>query len=773
MNKDMRPSFSRQARRLVLLGIAFSTVALAIWILFAWVNTPSRSPTEHQTRAESTPIVPAAPARETDELVREAVRDEQSDTHGSLVVATQYDDGTKAVGIGLTLQLPDTGARIAAQRARTDAEGNCLFTRVAPGTWWLRSDLADAGSTASVVVHAGEPTHHRLVLPVALRVRGHVLDQDGVAVAGAVIILAPPTTFDHDPREVAVTDVFGAFALVSGMTPSLIGARAAGHAPSPLQVLEGRTGSVVEGVVLRLSKQAGAIRGQLRGPDGKPVEAATVRVGDGRLLTAKDTAPPVQAQVESDENGVFVVEGVATGSHAVAVRKLGLATWHGSCEVAVGQTTTLDVRLLDGGRVVGVVRKPDGQPIGEVIVTTGGAGDLAFTQMVTLADGAYGFEDLAPGEHVVMARHREYGVTFVEVHCEDGREVVQDIELKPGNVVHGRVLLMDGTPTHAHVRASQEEPKSWGWDGFARQSDGRFWIAGAPEGLVNIVVSGRELVERQFRRIDPAKGEVELRVELKPEPTARIRGTVLKPDGQPVFFGDVAAMATNGPYRKVRATSNKVLPPNGTFELGPIPPDTYEVQIDCSGFPKYFSERRTLAPHEHWDLGIVQLESPGWIRTTFPAGQPDNLRVEVWGDRREWLGDISSSGLSPPLSAGRYVLRVSAPGHGEFGRAVELARGETVEVELAMSQGFSCRLELRRTDARRWQRMFVEVGRAGEAGSYRPRVFPELETVYVDERTLRSGPHEVRVEIEGRTIVTPIVVETREDVQVFSIAIDG
>lgn len=755
--------------------LAVAIGALMTWILFGRGDGPVSPAVEAETGTESQVSVPAEPIQSTANPVREAVRAERGDLHGSLAVAVQYDDGTIAVDVGLSLQAPGSEVRVGLQRARTDAQGNCVFLRVVPGTWWLRSDLAGVGPTSRVVVDAGETTHHRLVLPVQLRIRGHVLDQAGIPIAGARIILAPPSTHGHDACEVAVTNLVGAFALVSGMNPSMIGARAAGHTPSPLQLVEGQTGSFVDGVVLRLSNRAGELHGQVRGPGGQLIEAATVRVGDGRMDAIRPTdgtAPPVPTQVESDESGAYVADGIAPGSHAVVVRKLGFATWRGRCEIEVGQTTTLDVQLLEGGRVSGVVRIPGGQPISDATVTNGGIGDLAFTKVVTQADGKYGFDDLEPGECMITAVHREYGQTFVKVQCEDGKEVVQDIELQPGIVVHGRVLSMDGKPTFAHVSAFQQEPKPWGWDAWARRSDGRFWIAGAPAGLVHMLVTGPSIVDREFRRIDPTQGEVVLHVEVKPEPTAMIRGTVLDPDGKPVFLGEVAALAMEGP-RKVRVKSDKVRPPTGTFELGPMPSDTYEVRIDCSGFPKYFSERRTLLPYQEWDLGTVQLEKPGWIRATFPAGRPDELRIEIWGDRREWLGDITSSGLSPPLAAGRYVLRVHAPGHGEFARAVELGRGQTAEVEITMVQGFACRLELQRTDASRWQRMFVEVARTGEAGSYRPRVFPESETVFVDERTLRPGPHEVRVEIDGRTVITPIVVEERQDVQVFSIAIDG
>jgi len=767
------------ARKLVLPVFVVALSALVAWSLFVRGDGPFRqhlSPAvELEAGTEARVSAPAELSQSTANPVREAVLTERGDMHGGLAVAVQYDDGTSAVDVGLSLQAPGSGVIVGLQRARTDAQGNCVFARVAPGTWWLRSDLAGVGPTSRVVVHADETTHHRLVLPVQLRIRGHVLDLAGVPIAGARIILAPPATLDHDACEVAVTNLVGAFAVVSGMNPSMIGARAAGHAPSPLQFLEGHTGSVVDGVVLRLSNRAGEIQGHVRGPGGQPIEAATVRIGDGRMDAIQPTdgfAPPVPAQVESDESGAYVADGIASGSHAVVVRKLGFATWRGRCEVQPGQTTTLDVQLLEGGRVSGVVRIPGGQPISDATVTTGGIGDLAFTKMVTQADGKYGFDDLEPGECVITAAHREYGQTFVKVQCDDGKKVVQDIELQPGIVVHGRVLSMDGKPILAHVSAFQQEPKPWGWDALARRSDGRFWIAGAPAGLVHMRVDGPSIVDREFRRIDPTQGEVVLHVEVKPEPTAMIRGTVLDPDGKPVFLGDVTALTMEGP-RKVRVVSGKVRSPSGTFELGPMPPDTYEVRIDCSGFPKYSSEPRTLLPYQEWDLGTVQLVKPGWIRATFPAGRPDELRIEIWGDRREWLGDIASSGLSPPLTAGPYVLRVHAPGHGEFARAVELAPGATAEVEIAMVRGFACRLELQRTDASRWQRMFVEVARAGETGSYRPRVFPESETVFVDERTLRSGPHKVRVAIEGRTILAPIVVEERQDVQVFSIAIDG
>ena len=95
------------------------------------------------------------------------------------------------------------------------------------------------------------------------------------------------------------------------------------------------------------AQATGAISGRITEAGGTPIAGAQVVLNGGQLGTL------------SNDVGMYTLRGVAPGSHAVLIERIGFSTYTGQVTVTAGRTATLDVELemaaveLDGLTVIG------------------------------------------------------------------------------------------------------------------------------------------------------------------------------------------------------------------------------------------------------------------------------------------------------------------------------------------------------------------------------------------------------------------------------------
>src|SRR5262249_29206538 len=155
-----------------------------------------------------------------------------------------------------------------------------------------------------------------------LTVTGIVVDAAGVPVRNALVEVGMPGRADADLEPLATTGADGRFAVRGAPTWCVLGARAAGHASSPLRDLNGKDGNTAE-VRLDLGRDGGMVDGMVAAPDGRPVATAVAIVGGGRpsgIVTGRDGAPPIPALVRTDDAGKFHAVGVPAGDQPMQAR---------------------------------------------------------------------------------------------------------------------------------------------------------------------------------------------------------------------------------------------------------------------------------------------------------------------------------------------------------------------------------------------------------------------------------------------------------------------
>ncbi|MFG2138893.1 MFS transporter [Streptomyces sp. NPDC048650] len=192
----------------------------------------------------------------------------------------------------------------------------------------------------------------------------------------------------------AVAQANGSYVLSApGAGSYVLIAAADGHQPQASTVVVGETPF---GYDILLSGTSG-LGGQVRSAvDGRPV--------DGAMVVVTDVRGEVLATGRTNAEGYFAFDELAPGTFTLAVNAANYRPAALPVEVGGQGTTRIEVELLSGARVQGVVRAganrialPDAR-----VTLVDAAGNVVATS-TTGEDGAYAFTDLDAGDYTVIA----------------------------------------------------------------------------------------------------------------------------------------------------------------------------------------------------------------------------------------------------------------------------------------------------------------------------------------------------------------------------------
>ncbi|UQA94170.1 MFS transporter [Streptomyces halobius] len=192
----------------------------------------------------------------------------------------------------------------------------------------------------------------------------------------------------------AVSGANGSYALnAPGAGSYVLIAAADGHQPQASTVV---VGEQPLGYDILLSGTSG-LAGQVRSaPTGAPV--------DGAMVVVTDVRGEVLATGKTGAEGYFAFDELATGTFTVAVNAADFRPAALPVEVGGQGTTHVEVELLSGARVQGVVRAgAHRRPLPDARVTLVDAAGNVVATSTTGEDGAYAFTDLDAGDYTVIA----------------------------------------------------------------------------------------------------------------------------------------------------------------------------------------------------------------------------------------------------------------------------------------------------------------------------------------------------------------------------------
>ncbi|MFD8543411.1 MFS transporter [Streptomyces sp. NPDC059649] len=255
----------------------------------------------------------------------------------------------------------------------------------------------DGGHTPSWAQPAGQPLQGFAsagggdAVPAGPSLHGFVRNAEGHPVPRSAV-----TLISLGGRQLgrAVAQANGSYVLnAPGAGSYVLIAAADGHQPQASTVV---VGDQPYGYDILLSG-TGGLGGQVRSAvTGEPVADAMVVVTDVR--------GEVLATGRTGAEGHFSFDELAPGTFTVAVNATGYRPAALPVEVGGQGTTRIEVELLSGARVQGVVRAgADRHPLSDARVTLVDAAGNVVATSTTGEDGAYAFTDLDAGDYTVIA----------------------------------------------------------------------------------------------------------------------------------------------------------------------------------------------------------------------------------------------------------------------------------------------------------------------------------------------------------------------------------
>ena len=456
------------------------------------------------------------------------------------------------------------------------------------------------------------------------------------------------------------------------------------------------------------------------------------RASSGAVLTRFDLCldlkhgtynyvPPDFREVETDEDGWFLMEDVVARKHTLYVSARGHALGKvDDVEVRPGETTEVTVDLPRGFKVRGkVVSRAGGRPVPDAIVfserdlipssvatdTAAGYRPIARATRTGL-DGSFVLEDLTEGTHRLSAVHKDHAPgsnPSVKVGRDSGDETVV-IELPAGATLHGHCFTKDGLPDEGALvlviplmdpNTRKKPPLRSTCD-----AEGAYEIKHIPPGfllVMRMAEDGRmpDMKQHTFR-----DGQV---VELnfgEPGKGATLEGRVLAGDGTPITDRMVVLMSTE-PTNGIPLFYQGTVGADGTYSISGIKGGDYSIMLAAAGRGSDFAGSEAIRIPNGGKiikdiiarggdlLGRVVSKSGGAPITkgdvTLLRADPDAENGFAFVGRADLKPD--GTFFIPNVPEGSYMVSISGEGHGQKtlndvridpGRATDLGTIEMV-----------------------------------------------------------------------------------------------
>ncbi|MFQ5748789.1 MAG: collagen binding domain-containing protein, partial [Planctomycetota bacterium] len=680
----------------------------------------------------------------------------------TLVEGQETDLGDIRLPAGLTLQVrvteedgttPIPGARVQFHRGSRDTsilgslrswkepgqpvadpQGRVTIAALPPGPVSLQ--VGASGHARREVGLQLEKNGQEEVVPLApdVGIRGMVLDQaGGKPVAGAEILPRPGqddrrlpglgglSGNDSRTAESAEDGTFGFRGLSAGhWTLTVTHPDYADRISEPIRV---GPGLPEPEVTLHLSRGATLHILALDG-EGNPQPGAVVSTFSfgGSAPKGDSTGPDGRVTFEhlaADTYMVSLLPGLGPDSPEDASR---LAQGDLSGFKMTSKTVTLEenqeLEVVLGGEsdfatLQGYVTRR-GEPLEGLNVMIYGEGFSNMQMESTGENGAYEFQDVAPGNYLIFAGKVQFGGGSGwsgSLTVPEGGGIVQhDVELPAASI---RVRVLDagsgeplaGIPILLRTTGGEQgtggtsSSDAKGEAVFDFLAPGRYTVA-AGQAAMPIFPSGKGRASRMAGPVTISEDQDEEQtVEIRLEKEARLRVTVTDTRGDPVAGAGVFFLDPSG--QPLSAFSLKSTDARGIVELGALPPGPGRVLARKEGAGQVETEVR-LQSGETTEVPLtLEAGTMVYVQVTDKEGKPATGIQAILLDARgaplsllySGVAAATQAGLSflkggeqkiGPVPPGTYSVLLAKPGGGRKTHTVEIPRG-TPEMHLTLA----------------------------------------------------------------------------------------
>ncbi len=415
------------------------------------------------------------------------------------------------------------------------------------------------------------------------------------------------------------------------------------------------------------------VRGVVQDASAAPIAGVEVRADAGAMYSLPLTA----GQTYTDAEGRFELRGLVARPQTLSARLDGYLE---------GRSTELDLQeggaeedlviVLDEGLVLaGVLRMPDGSPAEDARISLVPFDPSHAWELIersrssagaarSAPDGTFRIESLHPGEYSLYAsREGPEGVALsARATGLAAGDPDLDLSLSPCVTYAGRVVDDAGAPVDAfEVEARRADWPRW-MEGPSAEVSARFDGAAGRFDLSTLDAGTWEVSIEAAGHLWSGQREVVVPA-VDGEPfvltrTARLSGTVLDPNGEPVVGAEVrASLDSQGGRSAVTETDAQ-----GRFELDSVGPGALSLEASSDDWAPSRSGHLDSEPgseHRDWTLHLTRGGAVGGV-VFDSAGVPDvgrSIGVQSqFGDVREAFSDDSGSFLVEHLAPGVYQV---------------------------------------------------------------------------------------------------------------------
>jgi|CXWL01.1.fsa_nt_gi protocatechuate 3,4-dioxygenase beta subunit len=587
-----------------------------------------------------------------------------------------------------------------------DVDGRFRLPRLPPGR--VRITVVAAGlrpwRSEPLTLEVGvvpEPLAVRLV--PGLSVTGRVRAATGGALAGVNVELRADDSDAGQPLDSATSMYADQMATPAVTTRDDGSYRLDGLAPGPTRLAFAKAGYLPQVKPVEVGQAGATLDVELA--TGRRL-VGSVRDTEGRGLADAyvSSAGSDDADYQStntDEDGGFVLTGLAAGGTTVSVAKQGFRA-RDVPDVDPATVPRLDVVLerLATGVVVGTLSGGDDDWTARQVSIQGEDGSASGP---IDAQGAFRVAEVPAGPVKVVAEvwgERHSRSATVDAEVEPGGETRVELRLDDGSTVSGRVTRAGEPVANANVRLYR---RGGGSDtGTSTDADGRYELAGVEDGTWGIAVATRD--RRGAQAVIEVAGATIYDVELD---AATLVGRVVERDSGEGLGGVAISFETNDPrLRDLVDAGGTRTRSDGTFRVANMPAGSWTVVAELA------SHGQARATAEVPDSGEVEveltLEQNDGLLVTLVDGRRGRA-MQGWVVARATDGSVVYDGVPRregdavrlPIAAGSYLISASATGFAtrtvpasvpSSGLRMTLSPGGTLVVRTATSSSRLARL---------------------------------------------------------------------------------
>jgi protocatechuate 3,4-dioxygenase beta subunit len=561
----------------------------------------------------------------------------------------------------------------------------------------------------------------RIVATRGTAIEGHVNDAQGAPVAGAKVIASFRNEAGSRRRE-TTTDEEGRFRLAGlGGERVAVAVEADGFLREEMSGVDpGRTD------VDFWLEATGGVEGSVRAANEPADGDGSEGLGWFRVIaypTAADASPTQPRPTSNnfrDDEGAYVLDGLAAGTYTVEARAKGLApARREEVRVVAGETTEVPTLVLREGLTLRgrVVMSDDEMPVEdarvEIVGEDGVAGYIAVAlgSASTDADGSFEIEGLEEGARTLRAEHPGFAASEQRVQLSGdppNEDVV--VQLSGGGTLEGTVRRSDTTPAEGRTvmvalggqvaDARRAETDKDGTYRFRRLRPGRYQVM--------LISSGGAAPKLDAKTATIEDDETTV-VDFDEGASIVVSGRVLRGDDPVPHARLLFVPAGGGVAPEISGVTDADA--NGAYEVGLDEPGAYTVMVGL-GDSGGNSTTRIEVPDDSYVTRDIRLEVDGvsgivlddrdgspvagaevTARADTGAGNGlDGLRLAVSDDAGRFSlqhmesGSYTVTAIAPGFEAGTVPVQVGS-GQQVDGVEIRLTAGRTVRGRLTDPSG--------------------------------------------------------------------------------------